>query len=159
MSNKVRSIPEGYQQVTPYLSVDGAADAIEFYKRAFDAKEVMRMPGPSGIIGHAEMQIGASRIMLADEFPEMNFRGPKSLVGSPVHIHLYVTDVDSVVDRATAAGANVVRQVEDQFYGDRTGSIEDPFGHVWHVATHVEDLSMEELSRRAAEKASSAETA
>ncbi len=159
MSNKVKLKPKGYQRVTPYLSVDGAADAIEFYKRAFDAKEVMRMQGPSGTIGHAELQIGTSRIMLADEFPEMNFRGPKSLGGSPVHIHLYVTDVDSVVDRATAAGANVVRPVEDQFYGDRTGSIEDPFGHIWHVATHVEDLSMEELSRRAAEKASSAETA
>ncbi len=159
MSNKVKSISKGYHGVTPYLCIDGAADAIEFYKRAFNAKEIMRMPGPSGTIGHAEMQIGASRIMLADEFPEMNFRGPKSLGGSPVHIHLYVTDVDSVVDRATAAGANVVRPVEDQFYGDRTGSIEDPFGHVWHVATHVEDLSMEELSRRAAEKASSAETA
>jgi PhnB protein len=134
--------------------VAGAADALEFYKRAFGAKEVMRMPGPSGTIGHAEIEIGGSRIMLADEHPEMKFRGPKSFGGTTVHIHLYVEDADKVASQAAAAGAKVLRPVADQFYGDRLGTVEDPFGHIWHVSTHKEDLSMEELKQRAAKAAS-----
>jgi PhnB protein len=150
---KTRPIPKGYHAVTPYLSVQGAAIAIAFYKKAFGAKEVMRMPGPEGTIGHAEIQIGDSRIMLADEFPEMNFRSPRSVGGTPVNIHLYVQDVDKVAKKAAAAGAKLLRPVADQFYGDRSGSLEDPFGHVWHVATHVEDIPMKELKKRAAAKA------
>jgi len=145
--------------VTPYLSVIGAAQAIDFYKKAFGAKEVMRMPGPSGTIGHAEIEIGGSRIMLADEHPEMNFRGPKSFGGTTVHIHLYVPNVDKVVKQAMAVGAKTLRPVADEFYGDRVGSLEDPFGHVWHVATHKEDLSPAELKKRAAARASAAEKA
>jgi PhnB protein len=147
---KIRPIPKGYNTVTPYLSVQGAASAIAFYKKAFGAKEVMRMPGPGGTIGHAEIQIGDSRIMLADEFPEMNFRSPRTVGGTPVNIHLYAQDVDKVAKKAVAAGAKLLRPVADQFYGDRSGSLEDPFGHVWHVATHVEDIPMKELKKRAA---------
>ncbi|HET9492570.1 MAG TPA: VOC family protein [Methylomirabilota bacterium] len=153
MTGKVKPIPDGYHAVTPYLSVAGAAGAIDFYRKAFGAKEVMRMPGPNGTIGHAEIEIGGSRIMLADEYPDMNFRSPKSFGGSAVHIHLYVEDVDAVVKQAVSVGAKVLRPVADQFYGDRMGSLEDPFGHVWHVATHQTDLSMEELTKRAAAKA------
>ncbi len=145
-----KPIPEGYRSITPYLCIKGAADAIEFYRKAFGATEVMRMAQPDGRVGHAELQIGDSRVMLADEFPDMGFRGPHSFGGSPVHIHLYVEDVDAVVNRSVAAGAKVVRPVQDQFYGDRSGTIADPYGHVWHVATHKEDLSMDELRRRAA---------
>lgn len=159
MTGKVKPIPDGYQAVTPYLSLTGAADAIDFYKKAFGAKEVMRMPGPGGKIGHAEIEIGGSRIMLADEHPEMNFRGPKSFGGTTVHIHLYVEDVDKVVNQAVAVGAKIVRPVADQFYGDRLGSLEDPFGHVWHVSTHKEDLSPEELKKRAAALASTVDKA
>ena len=154
---KIRPIPKGYHTVTPYLSVQGAAGAIAFYKKAFGAKEVMRMPGPKGTIGHAEIQIGDSRIMLADEFPEMNFRAPRSIGGTPVNIHLYVEDADKVVEKAVAAGAKLLQPVADQFYGDRTGSLEDPFGHVWHVATHTEDIPMKALKKRAAAMAASAE--
>jgi PhnB protein len=143
----------------PYLSVQGASDAIAFYKKAFAAKEVMRMPGPGGTIGHAEIEIGGSRIMLADEFPEMNFRSPRSVGGTPVTIHLYVQDVDKVAKKAVAAGAKLLRPVADQFYGDRSGSLEDPFGHVWHIATHVQDIPMNELKKRAAAMAASAEKA
>jgi PhnB protein len=157
MRKKVKPIPQGYHAVTPYLSVKGAAGAIAFYKKAFAAKEVMRMPAPGGTIGHAEIQIGDSRIMLADEYPDMNFRGPKSFGGTSVHIHLYVQDVDRVVKKAVAAGAKVLRPVTDQFYGDRSGSLEDPFGHVWHVATHNEDVPAKELKKRAAAMAASAE--
>jgi len=146
----VKPIPDGHHAVTPYLSVNGAAAAIEFYRRAFGAREVMRMAQPDGRIGHAELEVGDSRIMLADEFPEMNFRAPSSLGGSPVHLHLYVEDADAVVARAVAAGATLTRPVQDQFYGDRSGTVTDPHGHVWHVATHKEDLSMAELERRAA---------
>jgi PhnB protein len=153
---KTKPIPKGYHAVTPYLSVQGAADAIAFYKKAFGAKEVMRMPGPRETIGHAEVQVGDSRIMLADEFPEMNFRSPRAVGGTPVTIHLYVTDVDKVVKKAVAAGAKLLRPVTDQFYGDRSGSLEDPFGHVWHIATHIEDVPMKELRRRAAAMATSA---
>ena len=150
MSPSVKPIPDGYPQVSPYLIVDGAARAIDFYTQVLGAKERMRMGGPDGKIGHAELQIGDSVIMLADEFPEMDFRSPRSIGGTPVHIHLYVEDVDAVVGRALASGAKVLRPVQDQFYGDRSGSVIDPYGHVWHVATHKEDLSMDELRRRAA---------
>jgi PhnB protein len=157
LRTKIKPIPKGYHAVTPYLSVQGAADAIAFYKKAFAAKEVMRMPGPGGTIGHAEIQIGDSRIMLADEFPEMNFRSPRSVGGTPVTIHLYVHDVDKVAKKAVASGAKVLRPVADQFYGDRSGSLEDPFGHVWHIATHMEDIPIKELKKRAAAMAASAE--
>ncbi len=139
--------------MTPYLSIRGAAAALEFYKKAFGAKEIMRMPGPKGAIGHAEIRIGDSRIMLADEYPEIQFLSPASRGGPTVSIHLYVKDVDAMVAGAVAAGAKLTRPVADQFYGDRTGSLEDPFGHVWHVATHKEDLSMAELRRRAEQAA------
>jgi PhnB protein len=146
----VKAIPEGYHSITPYLAIKGAAEAIEFYKKAFGATEVMRMAQPDGRVGHAEVKIGDSKVMLADEFPEMDFRSPRSIGGTPAHLHLYVEDVDTVVGRAVAAGAKVLRAIQDQFYGDRSGSIADPFGHVWHVATHKEDLSTEEIGRRAA---------
>src|SRR5712691_3595419 len=139
MTNKVKPIPHGYHTATPYLIVSGAAGAIEFYKKAFGATELMRMADPKGKIGHAEIQIGDSHIMLADEFPEMGYRSPQSLGGSPVSIHLYVEDVDTLASQAIAAGAKVLRPVKDQFYGDRSGTFEDPFGHVWTIATHVED--------------------
>ncbi|HEV8471575.1 MAG TPA: VOC family protein [Methylomirabilota bacterium] len=150
MAGHVKPIPEGHHVVTPYLCIKGAADAIEFYKKAFGATEVMRLAQPDGRIGHAELQLGDSRVMLADEFPDMNFRGPHSIGGTAVHLHLYVEDVDAVVGRAVGVGAKVLRPVQDQFYGDRSGSVADPYGHVWHVATHKEDLSMEEIRRRAA---------
>jgi PhnB protein len=146
----VKPIPEGYHTLTPYLSIRGAADAIEFYKKAFGATEVMRMAQPDGRIGHAELRIGDSLVMLADEFPEMDFRSPRSIGGTSVMLHLYVEDVDTAIGRAVAAGAKVLRPVQDQFYGDRSGSVADPYGHVWHVATHKEDLSPEEIGRRAA---------
>ncbi len=147
----VQPIPEGYPQVTPYLCVDGAAAAIDFYGAVFGTTERMRMPAPDGKIGHAELQLGDSVIMLADESPEIGFRSPKAIGGSPVILSLYVDDVDAVVARAEQAGATVVRPVETQFYGDRSGQFEDPFGHRWSIATHVEDVSPEEMGRRAAE--------
>ncbi len=150
MKGKVKPIPEGYHTVTPYLIVSGAAGAIEFYKKAFGAAESMRMTGPGGKIGHAEIRIGDSHVMLADEVPEMGYRGPRSFGGSAVTMLLYVEDVDATVDRAVAAGGKLVRPVKDQFYGDRTGGVEDPFGHVWYIATHIEDVSPEEMKRRAA---------
>ena len=156
MKMKIKPIPKGYHAVTPYLSVQGAAGAITFYKKAFGAKEITRMPGPAGTVGHAEIQVGDSRIMLADEFPEMNFRSPRSIGGTPAHIHLYVPDADRVVKRAVAAGAKQLRPVADQFYGDRSGSLEDPFGHVWHIATHIKDIPMKELKKHAAAMATSA---
>jgi PhnB protein len=146
----VRAIPEGCHSITPYLSVKGAASAIDFYKKAFGAQELFRMQQPDGRIGHAEIQIGDSRIMMADEFPEMDFRSPLSLGGTPVGIMLYVADVDAVFARAVAAGAKVVNPLQNKFYGDRLGSILDPFGHSWHIATHVEDVPPDELQRRAA---------
>jgi PhnB protein len=145
----VKSIPEGYHSVTPYLIVSGASDAIEFYKKAFGAVELMRMPAPGEKIGHAEIKIGDSPIMLADEFPEMGHKSPQTLGGSPVSIMIYVEDVDTVFNRAIAAGGKEQRPVKDQFYGDRMGTLEDPFGHVWHVATHTEDVPAEEMERRA----------
>jgi PhnB protein len=144
-----KAIPDGYERITPYLIVKGADRAIEFYKKAFGASERMRMEGPNGTIGHAEIEIDGSAIMLADEFPDMGFRSPQSLGGAGVSLHLYVEDVDSRFNKAVAAGAKTLRPVQDQFYGDRTGTLEDPFGHVWSIATHKEDLSMEELRKRA----------
>jgi len=153
-ASKVNFIPKGYHVVTPYLCVKDAARAIDFYKRAFGAKEIMRMPGPNGTIGHAEIQINDFRIMLADEFPEMNFRSPQAFGGTPVGINLYVKDVDAVAKKVVAARAKLLRPVADQFYGDRSCSVEDPFGHVWHIATHVKDVSMREMKKRAAAMAS-----
>lgn len=150
MAAKVKPIPDGYHTITPYLSIKGAADAIEFYKRAFGAKEVMRMAQPDGRVGHAELQLGDSRVMLADECPDMEFRSPQSIGGTPVTIHMYVENVDAVVEQAVTAGAKLTRPVQDQFYGDRSGTVSDPYGHVWHLSTHKEDLSMEEIQKRAA---------
>ena len=147
----VKPIPEGYPQVTPYLIVDGAGAAIEFYGRVLGATERMRLPGPDGTIGHAELQFGDSLVMVADEAPQFGLRGPRAIGGTPVTISVYVEDVDGVVERAAQAGATVLRPVEDQFYGDRSGQFEDPFGHRWSVATHVEDVSAEEMQRRSAE--------
>jgi PhnB protein len=148
--NPVKPIPEGYHSATPYLIVKDAARAIEFYKRAFGATELLRMAAPGGKIGHAEIKIGDSPIMLADEVPGMGALSPESLGGTPVSILLYVEDVDAVFNQAIAAGAKVQRPVKDQFYGDRTGGVTDPFGHVWYVATHKEDVSPEEMRKRAA---------
>ena len=147
----VKPIPEGYQAVTPYLVVQGASAAIDYYKKVFGATERMRMPAPGGMIGHAEIQVGGSVIMLADEFPQMGFRGPKSVGGTPVSLMLYVTNVDEVFKRAVDAGAKALRPVADQFYGDRMGTLEDPFGHVWSIGTHVEDVPPEEMRRRSEE--------
>ena len=146
---RAKPIPKGYHTATPYLFVKDAAGAIDFYKAAFNAKEIMRLPGPDGSVGHAEIKIGDSPIMLAEENPGMGARGPKSLGGSPIMLHLYVRDVDAVVEQAAAAGAKITRPVADQFYGDRAGGLEDPFGHLWHVATHKEDVTPRELKKRA----------
>ena len=150
MSDEVKPIPDGYHSVTPYLIVDDAARAMEFYKRAFGATEVFRWEAPDGRVGHAEIKIGDSHVMLADEHPEIGARGPRSIGGSPISLLLYVEDVDATVGQAVEAGARLTRPVANQFYGDRTGGVEDPFGHVWHVATHVEDVPPEELEKRAA---------
>ena len=147
---KVKPVPEGYHSATPYLIIDGAAKALDFYKRVFGATERMRMPGPGGKVGHAEITIAESVIMLADEHPEMGARGPKAIGGSPVSLVLSVADVDATVKTAVAAGAKLLRPVEDKFYGDRSGTIEDPFGHHWHVSTHIEDVPPDEMERRAA---------
>jgi PhnB protein len=144
-----KAIPDGYRTATPYLIVKGAAEAIEFYKRAFGATEMLRMADPQGKVGHAEIKIGDSVIMLADEHPAMGYRGPRSLGGSSVSILLYLEDVDGVFERAVKAGAKAQRPVTNQFYGDRSGTLEDPFGHVWTIATHVEDVPPEEMKRRA----------
>jgi len=146
----VKPIPDGYPQVTPYLAIDGANDAIAFYSKVFGAKERMRMPAPGGKIGHAELEIGDSLIMLADEFPDMGNRAPKSIGGTPVTISVYVEDVDDVFERAVGEGSTALRAVEDQFYGDRAGQFEDPFGHRWSIATHVEDVPPDEMAKRAA---------
>jgi PhnB protein len=145
-----KPIPEGYHSVTPYLIVKGAAEALEFYKKAFGANEILRFPQPDGRIGHAEILIGDSHVMLADEYPELSHRSPSSLGGTTFSLMIYTENVDALFDRAVAAGAKVLRPVADQFYGDRTGGIEDPFGHQWYLATHVEDVSEEELNRRMA---------
>jgi PhnB protein len=144
-------LPSGYPRVTPYLHVDGASKAIDFYTDVLGATERMRMPAPEGKVGHAELAIGDSLIMIADEFPDMNVRGPKSIGGTPVTIHVYVEDVDKVFERALQAGGTSMRAVENQFYGDRAGQFEDPFGHVWNIATHVEDVPPDEMEKRSAE--------
>ncbi|HVR69855.1 MAG TPA: VOC family protein [Vicinamibacteria bacterium] len=149
----VKPIPEGYHSVTPYLIIKGASAAIDYYKKVFGATERMRMDGPGGTIGHAELVVGGSTVMLADEHPAMGFRSPQTLGGTPVSLLLYVEDVDTVFERAVDAGARSQKPVENQFYGDRMGTLEDPFGHVWSVATHVEDVEPEEMQRRAEEYA------
>lgn len=150
MANPVKSIPDEFPGATPYLSVKGAAGAIDFYKQAFGATEIMRLPMPDGRVGHADLKVGAATIMLADEFPEMGFRGPQSLGGTPVAIHLYVEDVDAFVKTALAAGAKLESPVKDEFYGDRVARLIDPYGHRWMFATRREDVSPEEMQRRAA---------
>jgi len=145
----VDPIPSDYPRVCPYLIVDGAADAIGFYTRVFGATERMRMPGPEGRIGHAELQLGDSIIMLADAYPEMDIRGPKDIGGSPISMTVYVADVDATFTAALGDGASSVQPVEDKFYGDRAGQFEDPFGHRWSVMSHVEDVTPEEMQRRA----------
>jgi PhnB protein len=146
----VTPIPDGYHTVTPYLVVNDAAGAIEYYKKAFGAKELMRFPGPGGKLMHAEIKVGNSPVMLADEMPGMPHRSPKSYGGTPVSILLYVEDVDTVFNRAIASGGKIQRPLRDEFYGDRTGTLEDPFGHVWSIATHKEDVSTDEMIRRSA---------
>jgi PhnB protein len=141
-------IPAGFHSATPYLMVNGAASAIEFYKKVFGASEIMRMPDPSGKIAHAEIRVGDSVIMLADESPERGNRGPQTIGGTAVYIALYVNDVDAVARQAVAGGAKLLIPVADQFYGDRSGRLEDPFGHIWIVATHKEDVSSEEMQKR-----------
>jgi PhnB protein len=145
----VKAIPDGYPQVSPYLCVDGAAEAIEFYAKVFGATERTRMPAPEGKIGHAELQLGDSVFMLSDEFPEMGMRSPKKVGGSPVIMNVYVEDVDSVFGQAIDLGAKSLREIEDQFYGDRSGQFEDPFGHRWSVSTHIEDVPPDEMAKRA----------
>jgi PhnB protein len=146
----VKPIPDGYHSVTPYLIIKGASDAIEFYKKAFGATELFRMPAPGGKVGHAEIKIGDSPIMLADENPQMGYTSPTTLGGTPVSIMIYVDDVDTIFKQAIAAGGEQQKPLQDQFYGDRSGSLKDPFGHVWHVATHKEDVSPEEMDKRMA---------
>jgi PhnB protein len=143
-------IPEGYPRITPYLIVDGASAAIDFYTSVLGATERMRMSAPDDRVGHAELEIGDSVIMLADESPEMDARSPRTVGGTPVSLHVYVEHADSTFERAIGAGATALQQVEDKFYGDRSGSFEDPFGHRWHVATHVEDVPPGEMEKRAA---------
>jgi PhnB protein len=147
----VKPIPEGYHSVTPYLVISGAAAAIDYYKRVFGAEERMRMDAPGGMIGHAELEIGNSVVMLADEHPQQGFRGPRAIGGTPVSLLLYVENVDDVWKRALQAGAKELKPLENQFYGDRMGTLEDPFGHVWSLATHVEDVPPEEMARRSEE--------
>jgi len=148
--SKVSPIPEGYTSVTPYLIVKDAAKAIEYYKKVFGAKEIFRMDGPNGKIGHAELQIGNARIMLADENPSMGqgHSSATSIGSSPVSLYLYIPDVDRVVERAVAEGAKIIKPIQDQFYGDRSGFVQDPFGHFWGIATHVEDVSPQEMEAR-----------
>ena len=147
---QVKPIPDGYPQFSPYLCIDGAAAAIDFYCRVFDGQERMRMPAPDGRIGHAEIQIGNAVVMLADEFPDIGFQSPKTIGGTPVMLSLYVEDVDATFERAVTAGSTSLKPPADQFYGDRSGSFEDPFGHRWSIASHIEDVPPEEMQRRAA---------
>jgi PhnB protein len=148
MPKAVKPIPAGHRTVTPYLAIKNGADALEFYKKAFGATEVYKLMLPDGRLGHAEIRLGDSVIMLADEFPEFGGKSPQTLGGSPVSIHLYVEDVDAFFARAVAAGASERKPVTDQFYGDRSGELEDPFGHLWWVATHKEDVPPDEMQRR-----------
>ena len=144
----VKQIPDGSSSVTPYLIVTGAANALDYYKMAFDAQEIMRMPGPDGKIAHAEIQIGNARLMLADESPQMGHKSPQTIGGSGTGLMLYVNDVDDTFQRAVSGGGKVVQEVKNQFYGDRSGTLADPFGHQWTIATHVEDVAPEEMKRR-----------
>ncbi|WP_105190184.1 VOC family protein [Pseudoalteromonas sp. T1lg48] len=155
----VPAIPAGYHSITPYLIIDGAVRAISYYQQAFGAELVMQMPMPDGGLAHAELKIGDSHIMLADMCPQAHFQSPQALGGTPVSLMLYVEDVDAVFARAIAAGAKEVRPVHDQFYGDRAGTLEDPFGHVWTIGTHMEDLSEEDLMQRMADFMSQQEDA
>jgi PhnB protein len=148
MATKAKPIPEGYHTITPYLAVDDAAGAIDFYKQAFGAKERVRMEAPDRKIGHAELEIGDSLVMLSDPFPQASTRPPKELDGTSASVFMYVDDVDTVVNKAVEAGATVTMEVEDQFWGDRFGTVTDPFGHVWSFATHVEDLTPDEIAER-----------
>ena len=149
MSKKIKPIPDGFHSITPYLIVKGGAKAIGFYEKAFGAKERFRLPGPGGKgVGHAELLIGDSIVMLADEFPKMGHRSPKAYKGTPVSLLLYVKDVDAAFERATKAGAKVDQPVENRFYGERAGSVIDPFGHQWTLMTHIEDVSVKEVERR-----------
>jgi PhnB protein len=145
----VKPVPEGYHTVTPYLTVDGAAGAIEYYKKAFGAVERVRMNTPDGTVGHAEIQIGDSLVMLSDPAPQAATRPPSELGGTSAGVFLYVDDVDAVVRKAIDAGATVTMEVADQFWGDRFGSVRDPYGHIWSVATHIEDVPAEEMAERA----------
>ena len=145
---KVKPIPDDYPRVTPYLVVDGAAAAIDFYCNILGGTERMRMPAPDDKVGHAEITFGSSMVMLADEFPDMGARGPKTVGGTPVSLLLYVEDVDATVATAVEAGATITQPIEDKFYGDRSGTIEDPFGHSWNLATHIEDVSPEDIQER-----------
>jgi PhnB protein len=147
----VKPIPDGYPSLTPYLIVADGAGAIAFYEKAFEAKLRLRLVRPDGKIGHAELDIGGSVVMLADEYPAMDAKAPPAYGGTPVSLHLYVVDADAVAAKAVAAGAMLKRPVADQFYGDRLGTLQDPFGHIWRVSTHIEDVSPEEIDRRAAE--------
>jgi len=144
-----KPIPEGYHSVTPHLIVDGGVAALEFYKKAFGAVELFRFPSPDGKVGHAEIKIGDSPVMLADEYPDMGYKGPQSIGGSPVSLMIYVEDVDTIFNQAVTAGATVKESLQDKFYGDRLGTVIDPFGHIWHLSTHKEDVSLEEMERRA----------
>lgn len=147
---KVAATPQGYHSITPYLIVKNAGKAIEFYKKCFGAIEVLRMEQPDGKIGHAELKIGDAKIMLADEYPEMDARSPQAYGGTPVGIHLYIKNVDTIIERAVASGAKVTRPVETMFYGDRSGTLEDPYGHKWYVSTHVENVTANQIKKRAA---------
>lgn len=149
MAKAVSAIPEGYHSVTPYLIIKDAAKAIDYYKQAFGAVELFRMQAPDGKVGHAEIKIGDSPVMLADEFPEMGYVGPKSLGGTAVSLMIYVEDVDTVYKRALKTGGEELKALQDQFYGDRSGTLKDPFGHVWTISTHVEDVAPEEMKKRA----------
>jgi PhnB protein len=153
MAARAKAVPDGYHSVTPYLSIKGASRAIAFYKKAFGAEEIYRLDMPDGRVGHAELQIGDCRLMLADEMPEMPdavTRSPQTLKGATAGFNIYVADVDAQFKRAVDAGGIVKRPVQDQFYGDRSGTLEDPFGHVWTVATHIEDVSPAEIKKRMA---------
>jgi PhnB protein len=154
--SKVNPVAEGFHSVTPYLFIKGAAGAIDFYKKVFGAAEIMRMPGPNGRIMHAEIRIGDSIVMLSDEYPEIGALSPQSIGGTASGLNVYIENVDAVVQKAVDAGAKLVRPVKDQFYGDRSGSLIDPFGHMWSVATHVEDVPPEEMKKRMANAMSQA---
>lgn len=148
-SANVKPVPDGYPALTPYLIVSDGAAAIEFYRKAFGAKERMRLPAPNNRVGHAELVVGGSVIMLADEFPEHGALSPQTVGGSPVMLHLYLPDVDGVAAAAVAAGGTLMRPATNEFYGDRVARITDPFGHNWHIATHIEDVPPDEMERRA----------